>query len=113
MTDGTTDGTSQLSTADLAYADGGQESWLGLLGDAVYFFAVTDGSSGPQLWRSDGTGTGTHPVEGIQLPAGAEPELLGVVGERLFIQRSLPPDRFVGERWHAVGHGGDLRPQRR
>jgi len=59
------------------------ESSLVALGNIVYFSA-NDGSSGSELWRSDGTAAGTYMVKDIQPgSAGSAPIRLSVLGNQV------------------------------
>jgi ELWxxDGT repeat protein len=56
---------------------------LAVLGDRL-FFPANDGSSGIELWQSDGTPTGTARVADIHPAGSSAPGDLTVVGDRLF-----------------------------
>jgi len=59
------------------------EGSLAALGNIVYFSA-NDGSSGSELWRSDGTAAGTYMVKDIQPgSAGSAPIRLSVLGNQI------------------------------
>jgi ELWxxDGT repeat protein len=51
----------------------------------MLYFAANDGSSGTELWASDGTLAGTQRVQDIAPgPANANPGGLAIAGDRLF-----------------------------
>jgi len=63
--------------------DSAPESLLGV-GNTLYFVA-SDGTSGRELWRSDGTEAGTQRVADINVGSGSsEPRSLTVVGSTLY-----------------------------
>ena len=86
---------------------------FGQLGEMLYF-AATDGSSGVELWRSDGTDTGTTRVADIA--PGAEssfPAFLTPDGDRILFQACEPEGGC--EPWEARADGSvdrlvDLSP---
>jgi ELWxxDGT repeat protein len=55
--------------------------------DGILFFRASDGASGVELWKSDGTDAGTVRVKDINPgPASSDPELLTSVGGTLFFK---------------------------
>lgn len=62
--------------------------------------AAQDGSSGAELWVTDGTPGGTEEVELVAGPAGSDPQLLGAQHDRLlFVYRTggvSPQSRLAG-----------------
>lgn len=63
---------------------------LTLLDERVYFVA-TDGNTGRELWRTDGTTVGTTPTDDIiPGPVGSEPTGFGVAGGTLFFNALAP-----------------------
>jgi ELWxxDGT repeat protein len=58
------------------------------------YFSATDGVSGYELWKSDGSSTGTKRVADINPgPSGSGPRELTVVGETLFFLITHKPPR--------------------
>jgi ELWxxDGT repeat protein len=87
-TDGTAAGTVMVKDINPGSGDGHGSSWNALklveLGGALYFQA-DDGSTGAELWRTDGTGAGTLLVKDVQPgPYGSYPRELTVVGGVLY-----------------------------
>jgi ELWxxDGT repeat protein len=96
-TDGTASGTRLVKdiwpgTYDTSYAfasaAGSEPDWLtsyrGLL-----FFSANDGYYGTELWKSDGTASGTKMVKNIAAPGESDPSYLTVFKDRLyFLTRS-------------------------
>lgn len=70
--------------------------------NGTVFFAANDGSTGYELWRSDGTETGTVPVKDIRPGAvGSSPANLTNVDDRLFFSAN---DGIHGnELWQSDG----------
>lgn len=57
--------------------------WITVFGGAVYFSAYTLGE-GSELWRSDGTASGTWMVADLVAgPTGSDPQYLTVLGDRI------------------------------
>jgi len=74
---------------------GGDPHSPGLLGRAVlgnrFFFSANDGSSGVELWASDGTEAGTTIVKDISPgTAGSGPSRFAVAGGVLFFEAAAP-----------------------
>jgi ELWxxDGT repeat protein len=83
------------------------------LGEA-FFFAATDGNTGPELWKSDGTAAGTLLLKEILPgPIGSRPASFTVVNGTLFFSASGPGNR---ELWKSDGTAAgtvlvkDIRP---
>jgi large repetitive protein len=84
-------------------ASGGGDSGVSELVSVggTLFFSANDGSSGAELWRSDGTPTGTRLVKDLRVgPEGSSPERLTRVGEALFFMASFPNST---ELWRSDG----------
>ncbi len=81
--------------------------------DGGLYFHATDGQTGFELWRSDGTESGTRPVADLNLgPADSTPGSLTVVGGDLFF---IANDGVAGRELWVLGSGGvrrvkDTRP---
>lgn len=61
---------------------------MGAIGSTVYF-AATDGLSGIELWKSDGTAAGTTLVADLNSGSGgSNPRILSAAGDRLFFTAS-------------------------
>jgi len=64
---------------------GSQPEYLTTLGD-VSIFIAEDGVTGREMWRSDGTATGTYPlVDACEGICNGNPGILGVAGGRAFL----------------------------
>ncbi|MBW8875054.1 MAG: S-layer homology domain-containing protein [Acidobacteria bacterium] len=114
-TDGTTAGTVQVKDVNPGPGAGIQfipSSGLALtpMGNAVYFVA-DDGTSGRELWKSDGTAAGTVRVKDIRPgSASSDVDLLTVAGNRLFF---VADDGVHGrELWVSDGTGAGTRMTR-
>ncbi len=78
-------------------------SELTRLGAKIYF-AASSGSSGRELWVTDGTAVGTYRVRDIRLGAGSSsPESLTVMEGRLYF--AAGGSELLGERRHRERHG--------
>ncbi len=68
------------------------------------FFSADDGVSGLELWKTDGTPTGTVRVKDIKPGAvSSNPYALTAVGNKLFFGAPSGNNKgigIVGERWH-------------
>jgi ELWxxDGT repeat protein len=70
--------------------------------DGMIFFSADDGSSGRELWKSDGTEAGTVRVKDIVAgPVGSNPHGLVVVGNQVIFRTS--PAAGVTELWKSDG----------
>ncbi|CAI8288952.1 MAG: Uncharacterised protein [Euryarchaeota archaeon UBA443] len=67
-------------------SNSGSPSELTAVGNTLYFSA-NDGTNGDELWKSDGTATGTVMVKDISSGSGySSPSSLTVVGNTLYFQ---------------------------
>ena len=98
VTDGTAAGTQQLH---LFLSLPGEESWLTAVGNKL-FLSADDGTSGRELWVSDGTQDGTRLAADIAAGAtSAAPSELTAVGGQVFFSAD---DRVSGrELWASDG----------
>src|SRR5262245_18767389 len=63
---------------------GGSDPYLLTIVNGRLFFGADDGSSGAELWTSDGTAAGTHLVKDIDPTGGSNPSELTDVNGTLF-----------------------------
>lgn len=91
VSDGTEEGTREL--ININPEGSSRPSQLTVVGDVV-FFVADDSFSGRELWRTDGTTSGTRLVRDIRGgPLGSDPTELLAVGDRLIFQAD---DGFSG-----------------
>jgi ELWxxDGT repeat protein len=108
--DGTASGTQRVANIhptgnafvpDFIYYYGDWSHQLTVVGDVLYFPA-DDGSSGKELWRSNGTATGTRRVKDLTSGAGGSlPTGLLSLGGFLYFQTSEGP--YAGATWRSDG----------
>ncbi|HKS55055.1 MAG TPA: ELWxxDGT repeat protein [Steroidobacteraceae bacterium] len=83
-TDGTEMGTQRVLDINPGPASGADNMTFGsVVMDGVAYFAGDDGTTGNELWRSDGTAAGTFLVADVTPGLGGPPLLWGVVGQRV------------------------------
>jgi ELWxxDGT repeat protein len=89
-TDGTPEGTSPLAELAPGTASALSSPWQQAYGARAVgvsgrlYFPATDSADGYELWRSDGTVSGTLQVRDLQLgPLGADPRWLTALGDRV------------------------------
>ncbi len=74
---------------------------------STLFFRADDGSSGVELWKSNGTSTGTKRVKNIRPGGSSDPEHLTVVGDTLYFAAN---DGTTGrELWKTDGTGSGTK----
>lgn len=109
--DGTTPGTRVVANIGAGAADG--ISGVIVNGatipviNGVLYFTGNDGTSGSELWRSDGTANGTYRVaDAIAGSGGISPEAFKVIGSRLFFNGT---DSAGIELWTSDGTAAGTR----
>jgi len=101
--DGTPDGTRLVANIGPGAADGsgGVEGYGFPAINGVIYFHATDGTTGDQLWRSDGTAAGTYRLTDQNIAnGGIGPSQFQVVGTRLYF---LATDSAGEELWTSDG----------
>ena len=79
-------------------------------------FRADDGTNGYELWKSDGTASGTVMVKDIRSGSGhSYPSYLTAVGSTLFFRADDGTNRtgIVEERWNGLRHGDGQGYQQR
>lgn len=108
VSDGTPAGTRQLAEIN-DQASGFDVTYVGLLfganpmadANGTLFFQASDGPSGTELWKSDGSAAGTGPVADLfPGPTGSAPFEITALGDRVLFSADVSGDR---ELWISDG----------
>ena len=90
----------------------GSPQYLIAVGSTIYFRA-TDGTNGSELWKSDGTSSGTVMVKDISSgSSSSSPGLFAAIGSKFFLSQR-PNQRIRIVRWNALRHSNGQGYQQR
>jgi len=80
-------------------------NYLTAVGNTLYFKA-NDGTNGEELWKSDGTASGTVMVKDIRSGSGSSSVRPHSRWQHLYFEPTTEPtERIVEERWNCLRHG--------